>query len=95
MAKFQCVIFGIVGLFCGIVYSCGGLLIDILVSLNWLSSEVMETPGLSYGTALAFGALIGMPIIFALAGFVLGIIEGIVYNLFSKWLFGIKIEFNP
>jgi hypothetical protein len=89
------VIFGIVGLFCGIVYSFGGLLIDILVSLNWLSSEVMETPGLSYGTALAFGALIGMPIIFALAGFVLGIIEGIVYNLFSKWLFGIKIEFNP
>ena len=95
MAKFQFVIFGIVGLFCGIVYSFGGLLIDILVSLNWLSSEVMETPGLSYGTALAFGALIGMPIIFALAGFVLGIIEGIVYNLFSKWLFGIKIEFNP
>jgi hypothetical protein len=28
-----------------------------------------ETPGLGFGTVLAFGALIGMPVIFAIAGF--------------------------
>lgn len=55
-----------VGLVLGIVYSFGGLLIDSLVSLGWVTSS--ETSGLSMGTVLAFGALIGMPLIFGMLG---------------------------
>jgi len=48
----------LLGLLAGILYSFGGLIIDILVSFGWITSS--ETPGLSYGTVFAFGALIGI-----------------------------------
>lgn len=88
---FQTVMGSLLGLICGILYSFGGLILDILVSLGRINSS--ETPGLSYGTLLAFGALIGLPIIFALRGLVMGIIEVILYYLFSKWLNRIEINF--
>jgi len=90
-AKLQTILMTFVGLFLGILYSFGGLLIDTLVSLNWIVST--ETSGLSYGTVLAFGALIGMPVIFGTFGFILGLVEAILYNFFSKW-FKIKINFK-
>ncbi|MEL7002357.1 MAG: hypothetical protein AAFN93_06430 [Bacteroidota bacterium] len=92
LAKFQTILMALLGLVCGILYSFGGLIIDIMVSLGWLSAEDMETPGLSEGTLLAFGALIGMPLIGAFIGFVVGIIEGLTYNLYSRWFGGIKMK---
>lgn len=62
----------LIGVFLGILYSFGGLILDALVSLELITSD--ETPGLSYGTVLAFGALIGMPIIFGLIGCIIDII---------------------
>lgn len=91
-AKFQAVLGVLIGLVCGILYSFGGLIIDAIVTIGWMTST--ETPGLSYGTVLAFGALIGMPIIFAGAGFLLGIVEAILYNIFAKWFGGLKIDFK-
>ncbi len=94
LAKFQAVLLLLVGLLCGILYSFGGLLIDVLVSLDFLSPIAMETPGLSYGTILAFGALIGMPVIFATLGFLLGILEALLYNIFTKWFHFLRLEFH-
>jgi len=91
-AKLQTVILAIVGLVAGILYSFGGAIIDVLVSANVINST--ETPGLSYGTALAFLALIGMPLIFASCGFVVGLIEAVLYNLFARWFGGIEIDFE-
>lgn len=93
LAKFQMVLFGLIGLLFGIFYSFGGLLIDILVSLEVLSAVKMETPGLSYGTFLAFGALIGMPLIGMLFGFFSGILAAILYNLYGKRFGGLKVNF--
>lgn len=87
-AKFQAVLAGLVGILVGIFYSFGGFIIDSLVSLGWVTTN--ETPGLSYGTVLAFGALIGMPIIFATFGFIVGIIEALLYNLFALRFGGMK-----
>jgi len=58
--------------------------------MGWVSSP--ETPGLSYGTVLAFGALIGMPVLFATFGSVFGFLEAILYNLFAHWFGGIKLD---
>lgn len=80
--KFQAVMGLIIGLVCGITYAFGGLIIDTLVTLEWITSN--ETPGLSIGTLLAFGALIGMPLIGVFFGFLAGIIQAFVYNMFSK-----------
>lgn len=89
-ALFQGLLTLLIGLGCGILYSFGGLLIDILVSLGWLSAESMGTPGLSRGTLLAFGALIGMPAIFGAIGLAAGIVEAILFNLISNWIGGFK-----
>jgi len=89
-AKFQSILFALLGFVAGILYSFGGLLIDTLVSLGWYSTP--ETPGLSFGTILAFGALIGMPLIFASIGFLLGIVEAKLYNVSSRWFGGIILK---
>lgn len=91
-AKFQACLGGYVGLLLGILYSFGGLIIDVLVSLGWIVTS--ETPGLSYGTVLAFGALIAMPVILLVFGFVLGIVEAILFNFFSRWFGGIAVDFE-
>lgn len=80
LAKFQAVLLAYVGLLAGILYSFGGLIYDLL------------TIGLNLGTALAFLALIGMPVIFAVFGFILGLVEAILFNLFANWLGGIEID---
>ncbi len=91
-ALFQTVVCGLIGLLCGIFYSVGGLIIDIAVSLDLLSGEAMGTPGLSRGTLLAFGALLGMPLIGASAGFVFGLLEAVIYNLIAHRLVSFKID---
>ena len=48
------------GLALGVTYSVGGFFVDLL------------TTGLNLGTLMAFGALIGMPLISALLGFLIG-----------------------
>lgn len=93
-AKFQAMIGALIGLICGIIYSYGGLIIDVLVSIGLLSPKSMSTPGLNFGTVLAFGALIGMPLIFAALGFLLGIFVALLYNLYAKWFGGIKVDFE-
>lgn len=94
LAKFQAILGTFIGLACGILYSVGGLIIDLAVTMGWISST--ETPGLSLGTLLAFGALIGMPMILMLAGFLLGLVEAVLYNFYAKWFGGLRltIELN-
>ena len=93
-ALFQAWLTTLLGLVCGILYSFGGLLIDAGVSLGWISGEAWGTPGLSYGTVLAFGALIGMPVIFGVIGFLGGIAEALLFNILSRWTGGIKWNFS-
>ena len=69
----------IVGLIAGILYSVGGAIYDVLVSIGGITSA--STPGVGYGTALAFLALVGMPVTFATFGFMVGRIEVFLYNI--------------
>lgn len=65
-----------------------------MVTMQFLSPEDWSTPGLSFGTVLAFGALIGMPIIFGIVGFFGGIVEALLFNLFTAWFGGLNIDFE-
>jgi hypothetical protein len=93
-AKFPALLFALLGLIAGILYSFGGLAIDTLVSIGLIFSASASTPGLSYGTIFAFGALVGMPLIFAVVGFIVGIIEAVLYNKCIKWLGGLDVDFD-
>ena len=91
-AKFQAFMGLLIGLLCGILYAFGGFIIDTMVTLEWITSN--ETPGLSYGTILAFGALVGMPLIGIIVGFVFGLIQAVFYNMVSKWFGGFNLHIN-
>ena len=62
------------GFVCGVLYSVGGLIIDML------------TIGLNWGTAMAFMALVGMPVIFGALGFLLGALVAVVAGGVGKVL---------
>ena len=79
-AKVQAVVMAFVGLIAGIAYSVGGAIYEAITST------------LNSGTALAFFALIGMPLLFAVFGFLTGIIGAYLYNVASKWFGGIDIN---
>ena len=81
LAILQGILFSYVGLLCGIFYSFGGFIYDLAT-----------TGSLNLGTALAFFALIGMPLIFASFGFIVGIILAVLYNLFSRLFGGANLD---
>lgn len=90
---FLAVIGSLLGLLCGVIYGIGGFFVDLAVSLQWLSPEQMETPGLSWGTVLALGALVGMPLIGLAAGFIAGMIGAMLYNLVMGKTGGVSADF--
>lgn len=83
-AKFQGLLFALLGILAGVVYAFGGFIIDAGVTFGWFTSE--ETPGLSSGTLLAFGALLGMPIIFYIIGLVTGFVQAVLFNIVERLL---------
>ena len=80
-AKFQAILMAPVGLLAGVLYALGGAVYEL------------ATRNLNAGTALAFLALLGMPIAFAGIGFVAGIAEALLYNIFARWLGGLEVDF--
>jgi hypothetical protein len=66
-AKLHAIMVGLLVLLWGILYSFGGLFVDLLGYLGWVTS--IEKSGLGQGTLLAFGALIAMPVMFSITGF--------------------------
>lgn len=66
------------GLVCGILYAFGGLIVDLM------------TIGFNPGTIMAFGALIGMPVLFGIFGFIDGVILAVLYNLIGYRLWPVS-----
>ncbi len=62
------------GLVCGVLYSGIGFAYDL------------RTTGLNWGTAMAFGAIVGMPAIFGAAGFLFGALGAAVVGWVSAAL---------
>ena len=83
LAKLQGILFAYVGLLCGILYSFGGFIYDLVT-----------TGSLNLGTALAFFAIVGMPLSFAFFGFIAGVILAVLYNLFSRVFGGADIDLS-
>ena len=70
------------GFLVGILYSVGGFLFEL------------STGTLNSGEALAFLALLGMPLLFALTGCVAGLILAPLHNLLARFGFGIELELD-
>lgn len=81
-ARFQAALTALLGVLAGTVYSVGGAIYDLF------------TIGLNLGTALAFMALIGMPVVFAVFGFVVGMLEALLYNVVASRFGGLEVAFG-
>ena len=82
----------VIGLTAGVLYSFGGAIYDALVTSGWVTST--STPGLSFGTVLAFGALVGMPLIGSVLGCVSGAFGAWTYNSVAKRVGGLEIQLS-
>ena len=82
VAARQAALMAVVGLVAGFLYSFGGGAVDVLVTTGLITST--STPGVSWGTALAFLALLGMPLYFAVFGFAAGAIGAFLYGLVAR-----------
>jgi len=79
-AKLLAVQMACAGLIAGVLYSVGGVLYELV------------TGTLNSGTLLAFGALLGMPLVFAACGFIAGAVGAVLYNLAATWFGGIEVD---
>lgn len=82
LAKLLALMMASLGFLVGVLYSVGGFLFEL--SAGTLNS----------GTALAFLALLGMPLLFALAGCVAGLILAPLYNSLAQFGFGLELELD-
>lgn len=74
LAKPFAVAMSVLGLVAGVLYGVGGAIYDLF------------NGQLGFGTILAFFAIIGMPLIFATCGFVVGVIAAVLNNLVASWI---------
>jgi len=69
----------------------GGLLAAILFAIpSLIFGSLMDAGG--FGVGMGVGAIIFLPIMYGIAGFIGGAIYAFVYNIVSKWVGGIEIE---
>jgi ABC-type dipeptide/oligopeptide/nickel transport system permease subunit len=79
-AKVQAVVMAFAGLLCGVFYAGIGAVYDL------------QTDAISYGAALAFLSIPGMPLYFAVVGFVSAVVGASLFNLASRWVGGIALD---
>ena len=65
-----------------------------VVSFAKFQAVLTTFVGLIAGILYSFGGLIGMPIVFAAFGFVVGLVQAFLYNLYASWFGGIEIDFE-
>jgi len=85
MAKFHALLFAILGLLLGL----------FIATLGPLFSAASAVTGQSFPFAgLGFLAIIILPIMYGIMGFVGGAIGAVIYNLIARWIGGIEVEFE-
>ena len=82
LSKLLALMMASLGFIVGIIYSVGGFLFELSAGT------------LNAGTALAFLALLGMPLLFALTGCLAGLVLAPLYNLLARFGFGLELEFD-
>ena len=95
-----------VGIIWGILSAVGGLIVGLLWAgmfsiFTAFTESYSGMYGEPYGMDEAFGplswmlgglAIIIWPVLYGVIGFISGIIGAALYNLFAKWVGGIKVE---
>lgn len=74
---------GVLGLIVGLI---AGIIMAIFASLLGPLQKA------SVGPAFGAGAIIFLPVMYGIGGFIAGLIGGCLYNLVAKWVGGIELD---
>lgn len=69
----------------------GLVFMPIVLFFSLIASKLPPTQQVGI-MAMGIGFTLFMPIIYAVLGFLVGVIGGFFYNLFAKWIGGIVVE---
>lgn len=84
VAKLQALTMAVFGLLIGLIYAFIGI----------IASAIGGGAEAALGIGLSLLAIIFVPIIYGIFGFIVGAIGAFVYNLFAGWVGGIEMEFS-
>lgn len=80
-----------VGKITGLLYGCLGLiLVPIFLLIGLMGSALGKNSPIAGIFGVGFALL--MPILYAIFGFIMGLIGALLYNLFADWVGGIEVE---
>ena len=82
LAKVYAVLYGIMGLLIGLPVGC---------IATFVGSQVSDAGPLA---GVGFAAIIIYPVMFAIIGFIGGIISAFLYNIVAGWVGGVEVEFD-
>ncbi|MBU7019238.1 MAG: hypothetical protein HXS44_17140 [Theionarchaea archaeon] len=85
LAKVEGALGAVIGLIIGIFAALIGIAMG-----GFAEMAGMDVPG--FGLFMGVGAIIFVPIIYGVGGFISGLIVAALYNLVAGWIGGIKIE---
>ena len=69
----------------------GLIFLPIVLLFSLIASKLPPTQRVG-AMAMGIGFMLFMPIMYAVMGFLVGVIGGCLYNLFAKWIGGIEVE---
>jgi hypothetical protein len=90
LGKVFAVLYGLFGLIFGVLFS---LFAIMGAALGGLAAETGEEAGAAvFGLLFGVGAVIAMPVIYAIMGFIGGILTAALYNLSARFVGGIELD---
>ena len=90
VAKVNALMGMFLGLIAGLVSSFMFAIIGGISSISTIDGGA--APNLGFGAALGYLSILVFPIIYAIVGFIGGIIFAAIYNLVAKWVGGIEVD---
>lgn len=83
-AKISCALYALIGLIVGAFVA--------LISLAGVALADRGSTGPFLGMALGIGAIIVMPLLYGVLGFLIGLISAAIYNLAARLVGGVEID---
>jgi hypothetical protein len=81
LGKISAFVYGIMGL----------IILPMMLLVTFLGSHFQQAQRTGF-MALGIGFMIFIPVLYAVMGFIIGVLSAAIYNLVAKWIGGIEVE---
>jgi hypothetical protein len=76
----------------GVLYGALALIfVPVFLVVMFVASQVSPNQQ-AMSLLVCLGLMVGLPLVYAVVGFIGGVLTAALYNLFAKWVGGIEVE---